>query len=132
MWQGRAAAARNSIANIWCSGPSCRPAKENPNRPYLPIRAAGTMALAAVYGGPVFNVLVAWSAPTLYAALRHGAMAYQLSPGVGILVVFTLAVLCLQLAAIPLLRWRLDRRAAAAVLALFVLAQAFFVSKELL
>lgn len=90
------------------------------------------MALAAVYGGPVFNVLVAWSAPTLYAALRHGAMAYQLSPGVGILVVFTLAVLCLQLAAIPLLRWRLDRRAAAAVLALFVLAQAFFVSKELL
>ena len=89
------------------------------------------MALAAVFGGPVFNVLVAWSAPTLYAALRHGPMAYQLSPGVGILVAFTLGVLCLQLAAVPLLRWRLDRRAAAAVLALFVLAQACFVTKEL-
>jgi sodium/potassium/calcium exchanger 6 len=91
----------------------------------------GTMALAAVFGGPVFNVLVAWSAPTLYAALRHGPMSYQLSPGVGILVAFTLGVLCLQLAAFPLLSWRLDRRAAAAVLALFVLAQAFFLSKEL-
>ncbi|KAI7842959.1 hypothetical protein COHA_003464 [Chlorella ohadii] len=91
----------------------------------------GTMALAAIYGGPVFNVLVAWSGPTLYAALRHGPMTYQLSPGVGILVAFTLGVLCLQLAAIPLLSWRLDRRAAAAVLALFVLAQAFFLSKEL-
>ncbi len=93
--------------------------------------SSGTMALAAIYGGPVFNVLVAWSGPTLYAALRHGPMTYQLSPGVGILVAFTLGVLCLQLAAIPLLSWRLDRRAAAAVLALFVLAQAFFLSKEL-
>lgn len=90
------------------------------------------MAIAAVFGGPIFNVLIAWAAPTLYAAARHGPMAYQLSPGVGILVVATLAILGLQLLVFPLLlAWRLDRRAAAAILGLFGLAQVLFVSKEL-
>ena len=89
------------------------------------------MAIASVFGGPTFNVLVAWAAPTLYAAWRHGPMRYALSPGVGILVLFSLAVLALQLAAVPLLRWRLDCRAAGAVLALFGVAQACFLAKEL-
>lgn len=89
------------------------------------------MAIGAVFGGPVFNVLIAWAGPTLYAALRHGPMRYQLSAGVSILVAFTLVILAAQLAAFWALRWRLDRRAAAGTLALFVLAQLLFLAKEL-
>ena len=91
------------------------------------------MAIAAVFGGPIFNVLIAWAGPTLYAALRHGPMAYELSAGVSLLVLFSLLILGFVLAAFPLaLRWRLERRAAAALLALFGLATALFLFKELL
>ena len=91
------------------------------------------MAVAAVFGGPTFNVLVAWSAPTLVAALRKGPMTYQLSAGVGLLSGFTLLILAALLVAVPfVLRWRLDRRAAVGLLALFALSQLLFSAKELL
>lgn len=89
------------------------------------------MAIAAVFGGPIFNVLVAWAGPTLYAALRHGPMTYELSAGVSLLVLFTLLILGFVLLAFPFaLRWRLERRAAGAILALFGLAQVLFLAKE--
>lgn len=90
------------------------------------------MAIAAVFGGPIFNVLVAWAGPTLYSAIRHGPMTYQLSAGVSILTLFTVVILAVQLLVFPLLHWRLDRRAAGAILALFVLSQFLFLLKELL
>ena len=91
-----------------------------------------TMAIAAVFGGPIFNVLIAWAGPTLVAALRHhGPMPYRLSPGVGVLVVFTLVVLTFLLAAMPLaFRWRLDRRAAWAVLGIYGVSQVLFLAAE--
>lgn len=100
--------------------------------PLPPPLPQGTMALAAVFGGPTFNVLVAWAGPTLYAALRHGPMPYTLSAGVALLVTFTLIILGFLLLGVPLLLgWRLDRRAAAVLLSLFVLCQALFLAKEL-
>jgi len=90
------------------------------------------MAIAAVFGGPIFNVLVAWAGPTLYAALRrHSALPYHLSTGVGVLVLFTLLILAFLLLAMPLLfRWRLARNAAIAVLAIYALSQLLFLLAE--
>lgn len=113
--------------------PCPRAAASHPPPSLTPPRAEqGTMAIAAVFGGPIFNVLIAWAGPTLYAALRHGSMVYELSAGVSLLVLFTLLILGFVLVAFPLaLRWRLERRAAAAILSLFGLATVLFVAKEL-
>ena len=90
-----------------------------------------TMAIAAVFGGPIFNTLVAWAGPTLYASLRQGPMPYSMSAGVGILVGFTLLVLAFMLAAFPLgFRWRLARRAAIAILLIYALSQVLFLLAE--
>ena len=90
-----------------------------------------TMAIAAVFGGPIFNTLVAWAGPTLYASLRQGAMPYSMSVGVGLLVGFTLVVLAFMLAAFPLIfRWRLAHRAAIAILLIYALSQVLFLLAE--
>lgn len=90
------------------------------------------MAIAAVFGGPIFNVLIAWAGPTLYASLRrHQPLQYRLSPGVAILVASTVAVLLFLLAAMPLaFRWRLSRGAAVALLSIYALSQLLFLLAE--
>ena len=89
------------------------------------------MAIAAVYGGPVFNILVAWAGPTLYAALRKPPVPYRLTAGVATLVLATLACLAFALAAVPLVyRWRLVRSAAVWILCIYATSQLVFLVVE--
>lgn len=86
------------------------------------------MAIAACFGGPVFNLLVSLAAPTLYATAQHGALQYSLSRGVVLLVGFTVALLAFLLIAVPFgLEWRLQRRAALLILLMYAACQLLFV-----
>lgn len=70
-----------------------------------------TMALAACFGGPVFNLLVSMGGPILIATLHNGSITYKLSAGTISLVISTLLVLALLLAAVVLSSsWNLGQR----------------------
>jgi Ca2+/Na+ antiporter len=79
----------------------------------------------------VFNILAAWSFPTLIASLRHKPQEYSMSAGVAILVGFTVAILAFVLLAVPLLfGWRLTHKAAIAILLIYALSQILFLVAE--
>lgn len=89
------------------------------------------MALSACFGGPVFNILVAFGAPTLLATLRGGALTYALAPGVGLLFVTSALLALFMLASVPLAyRWRLDARAAASLFLVYLACQLTFLAVE--
>jgi sodium/potassium/calcium exchanger 6 len=91
----------------------------------------GTMAVAACFGGPVFNLLVSMGAPILFAGVAHGPMPFVMTSGVVALVVATVAILVALLATVPArLGWRLPPVLAAAVLAGWAAAQAAFLLAE--
>uniref|UniRef100_A0A1D2A0W3 Sodium/calcium exchanger membrane region domain-containing protein n=2 Tax=Auxenochlorella protothecoides TaxID=3075 RepID=A0A1D2A0W3_AUXPR len=91
----------------------------------------GPMALSACFGGPVFNILVAFGAPTLLATLRGGALTYALAPGVGLLFVTSVLLALFMLASVPLAyRWRLDARAAASLFLVYLACQLTFLAVE--
>ncbi|KAL6782432.1 CAX3 [Auxenochlorella protothecoides x Auxenochlorella symbiontica] len=91
----------------------------------------GPMALSACFGGPVFNILVAFGAPTLLATLRGGALTYALAPGVGLLFVTSVLLALFMLASVPLAyRWRLDVRAAASLFLVYLACQLTFLAVE--
>ena len=70
-----------------------------------------TMALAACFGGPVFNLLVSMGGPILIVTLHNGSITYKRSAGTISLVISTLLVLALLLAAVVLSSsWNLGRR----------------------
>jgi len=69
-----------------------------------------TMALAACFGGPVFNLLVSMGGPILIATLHNGPIMYILSSGTVSLVLSTLTVLAVLLVAIPFgSSWKLSQ-----------------------
>ena len=89
------------------------------------------MAIAAVFGGPIFNILIAWAGPTLYATVRQGPLKYDVSVGVSLLVAFTVLILTFSLLAFPFIfHWRLARNAAISILAIYALSQLLFLLAE--
>ena len=89
------------------------------------------MAIAAVFGGPTFNLLVSMGGPLLYATARHGPLAYTMSAGVVLLGACTLVALCALLAAVPLgCGWRLPRALGLWVLGLYAASQVLFLLTE--
>ena len=89
------------------------------------------MAVAAVFGGPTFNLLVSMGAPLLYATAHHGPLAYAMSRGVVLLGACTLCALCGLLVAVPWgCRWRLPRALGAWVLGLYAASQVVFLLTE--
>jgi sodium/potassium/calcium exchanger 6 len=91
----------------------------------------GTMAIAACFGGPVFNLLVSMGGPVLIASSRTGAIPYQMTSGVVVLVVFTVAVLVGLLVAGPLrYNWMLQRELGWVLLGVYALSQVIFLLAE--
>lgn len=80
--------------------------------------------------GPCFNVF-AWAAATLTASLRHKPQPFAVTPGIGVLVAGTLAVLAYLLLMVPLAHgWRLVRGAAVGILGIYGLSQVLFLLAE--
>jgi sodium/potassium/calcium exchanger 6 len=91
----------------------------------------GTMAIAACFGGPVFNLLVSMGGPILIAGTRSGAIPYQMTSGVLVLVVSTVAVLVGLLVAVPLrYKWRLQRELGWVLLGVYAFSQVIFLLAE--
>lgn len=47
-----------------------------------PCAGQGTMAVAAIFGGPVLNLLIGTGVPVLGASFRHGILPFKLTHGV--------------------------------------------------
>jgi len=91
----------------------------------------GTMAIAACFGGPVFNLLVAMGGPIFIASTRTGAIPYQMTSGVVVLVIFTIAVLVGLLLAVPLrYKWKLQRELGWVLLGVYAVSQVIFLLAE--
>jgi solute carrier family 24 (sodium/potassium/calcium exchanger), member 6 len=91
----------------------------------------GTMAIAACFGGPIFNLLVSFGGPVLYATVKHGDLLYRLTRGVIVLVSSTVAVLGFLLLAAPLkLKWTLPRLLGFGLLAAYLAMQLLFLAVE--
>jgi Ca2+/Na+ antiporter len=91
----------------------------------------GTMAIAACFGGPVFNLLVSMGGPILIAGTRTGSIPYQMTSGVIVLVVSTVAVLAGLLIAVPLrYQWRLQRELGWVLLGVYAFSQIIFLLAE--
>ncbi|KAK9805532.1 hypothetical protein WJX72_003632 [[Myrmecia] bisecta] len=71
----------------------------------------GTMAIAACFGGPVFNLMIGLAGPVLYETLKKGSLPVQLTNGIILLVIQTIIVLALLLVAIPVVyKWHVPQR----------------------
>jgi sodium/potassium/calcium exchanger 6 len=91
----------------------------------------GTMAIAACFGGPVFNLLVSMGGPIMYAAAKNGAVEYRVTSGVLVLVGATLCALGYLLAAVPLRHgWALRRRVGLTLLGFYAASQVAFLLVE--
>lgn len=82
----------------------------------------GTMAIAACFGGPVFNLLASMGGPILYAAARSSApLEYTLDAGTLLLAGATVGVLIFLLVAVPFCcGWKLPRMVGVIVLLFYV------------
>ena len=91
----------------------------------------GTMAIAACFGGPVFNLLVSMGGPILIAGAKSGTIPYQLTSGVVVLVVATVLVLVGLLMAVPLrYGWSLPRELGGVLLVVYAVSQVVFLMAE--
>jgi len=93
----------------------------------------GTMALAACFGGAIFNLLVSLGGPIIVAGARRGVISYHTTWGVALLVEMTVLVLLVLLLAVPLrYDWQLPRTLAWGMLASYAISQVlFFLSESL-
>lgn len=93
----------------------------------------GTMALAACFGGAVFNLLVSLGGPIVVAGARSGVIPYHTTWGVALLEGMTVVVLVVVLTMVPLqFDWQLPRKLAWGMLAGYAISQViFFVSESL-
>jgi sodium/potassium/calcium exchanger 6 len=90
-----------------------------------------TMALAACFGGPVFNLLVSMGGPILIATLHNGPISYTLSSGTVSLVLSTLTVLAVLLVAIPFgSSWKLSQSMVWLLLLAYSISQIAFLMVE--
>lgn len=91
----------------------------------------GTMAIAACFGGPVFNLLVSMGGPIMVAAAKNGPVEYHLTSGVVVLVAVTALVLALLLVVVPFpLRWGLPPAVGMALLLMYAASQVVFLLAE--
>jgi Ca2+/Na+ antiporter len=90
------------------------------------------MAIAASFGGPVFNLLVSMGGPILYATARNGAIPYRSTSGMLVLAAATVLALAFLLLSVPLrFEWRLARAVGVSMLVLYAVCQLVFVVAEL-
>ena len=91
----------------------------------------GTMAIAACFGGPVWNLLVSMGAPILVVGVKSGSIDYQTTSGVVVLVVATVVVVVALLIAVPLrYNWKLTRELGWALIAFYAVSQIVFLLAE--
>lgn len=91
----------------------------------------GTMAIAACFGGPVFNLLVSMGGPILIAGARTGSIDYQMTSGVLVLVISTITVLVGLLLIVPLrYGWRLPRQLGWSLVGVYAVSQVIFLMAE--
>lgn len=91
----------------------------------------GTMAIAACFGGPVFNLLISMGGPIIFAAGKNGPIDYEMTSGVLILVVWTVGVLLFLVTVVPLrCGWKLPNVIGLLLLGLYAASQAIFLITE--
>eukprot|EP00884_Botryococcus_braunii_P012610 jgi/Botrbrau1/2134/Bobra.0093s0041.1 len=91
----------------------------------------GTMALAACFGCPVFNLLMGLGLPVLFKSTMSGSLPLLLTNGLFLLILQSLLVLVALLLVVPLvLGWRTDRKLGFCLLTVYVVFQLFFVLTE--
>lgn len=87
----------------------------------------GTMAIAACFGGPVFNLLISMGGPIVYVTAKNGPVLYQMTSGVVLLVAATVGVLGSLVVVVPRrFGWRLPRTLGLALLGFYAFSQAAF------
>ncbi len=90
-----------------------------------------TMAIAGCFAGPVFNLMMGLGLPVLYSSLKQGALVIDLTYGIKLLVLESVAVLAVLVLAVPLVfKWRLQQHIGLALLGVYALFQVLFVLAE--